>query len=69
MLGLRDRALLALLYGTGMRASECAQLTEQDLDLDEKTARVTGKGGHQRTLPLNKQVVAALEAYRVARGP
>ncbi|MEX0885483.1 MAG: tyrosine-type recombinase/integrase [Phycisphaeraceae bacterium] len=58
-----------MLYGTGMRASECAQLTEQDLDLDEKTVRVTGKGGHQRALPLNKQVVAALEAYRVARGP
>ncbi len=69
VLGLRDRALLALLYGTGMRASECAQLTEQDLDLEEQTVRVTGKGGHQRTLPLNKQVVAALRAYRVARGP
>ncbi len=69
VLGLRDRALLALLYGTGMRASECAQLKESDLDMDEATVRVTGKGGHERTLPLNRQVVAALRAYREARGP
>jgi site-specific recombinase XerD len=69
VLGLRDRALLALLYGTGVRASECAQLTEEDVDLDQATVRVTGKGGHERTLPLNRQVVAALHAYRHARGP
>lgn len=68
VLGLRDRALLALLYGTGMRATECAQLSEGDLDLEHATVRVTGKGGHERTLPLNKQVVAAIKAYRAARG-
>ena len=68
VLGLRDRALLALLYGTGIRASECAQLAEADVDLGEHTVRVTGKGGHQRVVPLNDSVVAALRAYRQQRG-
>jgi site-specific recombinase XerD len=71
VLGLRDRAILAVLYGTGIRASECSGLREQDLDLsdDQPTIRVTGKGGHQRTVPLNARVLAALTLYRTARGP
>lgn len=68
VLGLRDRALLALLYGTGIRASECAGLCEQDLDLKERTITVLGKGGHQRTLPLNEKVQETLMKYRTARG-
>lgn len=69
ILGLRDRAILALLYGTGIRATECATLQEGDVDLSEQTIRVTGKGGHQRVLPLTPQVVAGLQNYRAARGP
>lgn len=69
VLGLRDRALLRILYGTGIRASECASLREQDVDLVEQTVRVCGKGGHERTLPLNRTVGEALAAYRSARGP
>jgi integrase/recombinase XerD len=68
VLGLRDRAILALLYGTGIRASECAQVTEEAIDLDERTIRVVGKGGHERTIPLNEQVVEALDIYRHHRG-
>ena len=68
ILGLRDRAILALLYGTGIRATECATLLEGDVDLIERTIRVTGKGGHQRVLSLTPQVVKALEMYRAARG-
>jgi len=68
ILGLRDRALLILLYGTGIRASECSGLTEGHVDLDEATIRVTGKGGHSRTLPLNAEVVTALKLYRHHRG-
>lgn len=68
ILGLRDRALLALLYGTGIRASECVSLREGDVDLVEMTVTVTGKGGHQRTLPFNEAVAAALKIYVQARG-
>jgi integrase/recombinase XerD len=68
VLGLRDRALLTLLYGTGIRASESASLREDDVDLSDQTIRVTGKGGHQRVIPLNDQVVQALATYRTSRG-
>jgi integrase/recombinase XerD len=68
VLGLRDRALLTLIYGTGIRASECASLREGDVDLRERTIRVTGKGGHERVIPLNDQVVEVLRTYRTARG-
>ncbi len=69
VLGLRDRALMTLLYGTGIRASECASLAECGVDLENATVRVIGKGGHHRVLPLNVEVVRALRQYRTARGP
>jgi site-specific recombinase XerD len=68
VLGIRDRALLTLLYGTGIRASECATLQDRDVDLATMTVTVTGKGGHQRTVPLNETVVAALQVYCSVRG-
>jgi len=68
VLGLRDRALLTLIYGTGIRASECASLREGDVDLRERAIRVTGKGGHERVIPLNDQIVEVLGIYRTARG-
>jgi len=69
VLGLRDRAMMTLLYGTGIRASECAGLTERDIDWDDRTIRVMGKGGHERSVPLNDEVVHILKQYRMARGP
>ena len=69
VLGLRDRAILTLLYGTGIRASECAGLAARDVDLEDRTVRVRGKGGHERTVPLNDAVARALELYGQARGP
>jgi site-specific recombinase XerD len=68
VLGIRDRAVLTLLYGTGIRASECAGLTEKDINWDEKTVHVIGKGGHERTLPMNEEVIHILRQYRLARG-
>ena len=68
ILGLRDRALLTLLYGTGIRASECANLTVDDVDLGNATVHVVGKGGHERVVPLNDAVVEALLRYVQARG-
>jgi integrase/recombinase XerD len=68
VLGLRDRAMLTLLYGTGIRASECAGLSEKDIDWEERTIHVVGKGGHERTIPLNEEVLHILKQYRLARG-
>ena len=68
ILGLRDRAILTLLYGTGIRASECATLTVDAVDLGNATVRVIGKGGHERVVPLNDAVVDALRRYARARG-
>jgi len=69
VIGLRDRALLALLYGTGIRASECASLRNARVDLKQLTITVEGKGGHERTIPLNLELAAVLRTYVEARGP
>lgn len=68
VLMVRDRAILALLYCTGIRATECSTLKEEDVDLENKCIRVTGKGGHQRSLPLNARVLAVMRTYRQVRG-
>ncbi|MGC2418299.1 MAG: tyrosine-type recombinase/integrase [Candidatus Acidiferrales bacterium] len=69
MIGLRDRAMLALLYGTGIRASECASLRSGQVDLAQLTITVQGKGGHERVIPLNPQLADVLRIYVHARGP
>jgi integrase/recombinase XerD len=69
VMGLRDRALLALLYGTGIRASECASLRNANVDLKQLTITVAGKGGHERTIPLNVELAQVLRTYVQARGP
>lgn len=68
LIGLRDRALLALLYGTGIRASECATLRSGQIDLTRLTITVRGKGGHERAIPLNPQLAEVLRTYERARG-
>jgi len=69
VVGIRDRALVALLYGTGIRASECAGLREGRVDLRALTLTVCGKGGHERTIPFNDEVAAYLREYIQVRGP
>ena len=59
----RDRALLELLYGTGMRISECVGLGLDDLDLDAALLRVTGKGNKQRLVPLGRLADHALRDW------
>jgi len=61
--GLRDRALLELLYATGARVSEVAGLSLGDLDLSDSRLRVLGKGSKERDLPLHRQAVARLRTY------
>jgi integrase/recombinase XerD len=67
--GLRDRALVELLYGTGTRISEAVGLDVDDLDLAGSTVVVTGKGNKQRLLPLGQPAVQALQAYLVRGRP
>lgn len=59
----RDRAILELLYGTGMRISELVGLSLGDVDTDEAMARVFGKGAKERLVPLGRYAVAALTAW------
>lgn len=61
--GRRDRALLEFLYGTGARVSEAITLDELDLDLDEGSALVTGKGDKQRLVPLGGAACRAIAAW------
>ena len=68
VLMVRDRTMLRLFYATGIRATECATLKEEDVDLENKCIRVTGKGGHQRSVPLNVTALAMMTAYRQLRG-
>lgn len=60
---LRDTALLEVLYATGMRVSEVAGLTLDDLDLEAGTVRCVGKGGKERVMPLYAEACQALNAY------
>jgi len=68
VIGLRDRALLALLCGSGIRASECASLRCGQVDLIRLTICVCGKGGHERTIPLHPQLGVVMQDYERVRG-
>lgn len=60
---LRDRAILETLYGGGLRVSELAGLDLSDLQLEEGTAVVRGKGGKERLSPLGRRSCESLAAY------
>ncbi len=59
----RDRALLEVLYGTGVRVGELASMNVGDCDFTEHTVRVLGKSGKERVVPLGQSALEALEAY------
>ncbi len=62
-LQVRDRALLETLYGTGVRVGELASMDLGDCDFKEASARVLGKGGKERVVPLGRSALEALEEY------
>lgn len=68
-LGLRDRALLEFLYGTGARISEAVGLDLDELDLDAGQVLLNGKGGKQRIVPVGSKAREALSAYLVRVRP
>jgi len=65
----RDRVMLEVLYGAGLRVSELTALTYGQLDLDEGHARVHGKGGKERLCPLGEMATQALRAHRTVFAP
>lgn len=67
--GLRDRALLELLYSTGARISEVVGLDIDDIDTADRSVMLHGKGGKQRMVPIGRPALAALEAYLVRGRP
>jgi integrase/recombinase XerC len=68
-LGLRDRAILEVMYGGGLRAAEVVGLNVSDLDLAQQIARVRGKGRRERLAPIGKHAVAAVVAWLALRKP
>jgi integrase/recombinase XerD len=61
--GLRDRAVLEVMYGAGLRVSEVSGLDVDDVDLEEGSVKVFGKGSKERLVPLGRYGVDAVAAY------
>ncbi len=62
-LGFRDKAMLEVLYATGMRVSELVNCAVADFDLELGLVRCTGKGSKERLIPVGKSALHAVEAY------
>jgi integrase/recombinase XerD len=61
--GLRDRAMLEVLYATGLRVTELVELKRSGLDMNSGVVRVLGKGSKERLVPLGEEAVAWLKRY------
>lgn len=66
---LRDRAILELLYGAGLRAAELVRVRLTDLDFSEGTVRVTGKGSKERVALFGESCAEAIRAYMARERP
>jgi integrase/recombinase XerC len=67
LLSARDKAMLEVLYSSGIRVSELVELTTEDLDLTEGVLRVRGKGRKQRLTPIGSQAINAVKRYFTLR--
>lgn len=68
-LGRRDRAIVELLYSSGLRVSELTQARIENVDLDERVIRVTGKGNKTRLVPVGREAGKALADYLSGERP
>jgi integrase/recombinase XerD len=68
-LGLRDRAMVELLYASGLRISELAGARLENLHLEERTIRVTGKGNKTRVIPVGRKACDAIAEYLAKERP
>lgn len=68
LLGLRNRAVIELLYSSAVRVSEIAELRMEDINLEQLSMRVNGKGKRERIVPFGRPAREALEAYLEASG-
>jgi integrase/recombinase XerD len=67
--GLRDRAMLEVLYSTGLRVSELLNLRISDLDMRMGCVRCIGKGDKERLVPIGRKAIAAVETYLAGARP
>jgi integrase/recombinase XerC len=67
-LAVRDKAIVELLYSSGLRLSELTGLEQDDVNVRDATVRVTGKGAKTRVVPVGRLALAALQAWLPARG-
>ncbi|MBX7221028.1 MAG: tyrosine recombinase XerC [Blastocatellia bacterium] len=67
-LGKRDRAILEMLYGTGVRVSELVGMNLNDIDFENRSVRVRGKGRKERIVPFGEHARKAMELYLGVRG-
>lgn len=62
-IGLRDKAILELMYATGVRVEELSNLKVHDLNMDVGFIRCIGKGGRERIVPMGKEAIRAVKKY------
>ena len=61
--GCRDRLILEFLYGTGIRLAELIGVAETDINFQQKTVKVTGKGNKERVVPINDSLFNVIQGY------